>query len=158
MTDYSFMRSGGGTPPERSLSDEDQDKIHAILALFTSNGMINASEYSKICGRNGVTKEDVKYGLIYEVFEFTQRPSTMNDFEEICNEMENDVEDDDEDIEQYIVPDDEVDVFSRVNIDNVSEKDKEFVKNIHDYYDNWTNWSPSNRIEEILKNAIDTIQ
>ena len=64
----------------------------------------------------------------------------MNDFEEICNEMENDAEEDDENIDQYIVPDDEVDVFSRVNIDNVSEKDKEFVKNIHDYYDNWTNW------------------
>ena len=57
-----------------------------------------------------------------------------------------------------IVPDDKVDAFSRVNIENVSEKDKEFVKNIHDYYDNWTNWRPSNRIEEILKNAIDTIQ
>lgn len=164
MTDYSFMRSGRGQSVERTLSDEDQDNIRSILALFTSNAMINGAEYSKICGRSGVTKEDVKYGLIFEVFEFTQRPSTMSDLKELREEMENDDDDDDEDddgwedMDDFVVPDEDVEEFKRVNIDDVPEENKEFVRKIHAYYDNWCNWRPSNRIEEILKNAIDTIQ
>ena len=159
MTDYSFMRSGLGGSVERPLSEDDQTNINSMLTLFTSNAMMTGVKYSKICGRNGVSQEDVKYGLIFEVFEFTNRSTTMDDLNEIRNELkeEDDNEDNYEDIEEFIVPDDEIDDFTRVNIDDVSEENKEFVKKIHDYYDNWSSWNPSNRIEEILKNAIDTI-
>ena len=167
MTDYSFMKTGRGIPTQPELNIEDEKYIASLLTLFTSNAIINASEYSTICGRNGITKEDVKYALIFEVFEFLKNPNIISDLQEIEKdietEMDNEDDDDDqnwEDVEDSsnIVDDTDIESFSRITqtkFNTLDNSDKEFVIKIHKYYDGWDNWVPTNKLEEILKNAID---
>ena len=164
MTDYSFMKAGSGLPNQQELNIVDEKYIASLLTLFTSNAIINASEYSNICGRNGITKEDVKYALIFEVFEFLKNPNIISDLQEIEKDIETEMDNDDdenwEDVEDSsnIVNDNDIESFSRITqtkFNILEESDKEFVIKIHKYYDGWDNWVPTNKLEEILKNAID---
>ena len=68
---YGFMKSGGGqVTPQPNI---DENEIRQLLSLFISNAIINASRYAKICKRNGVTKQDINLGLMYEIREFFNR-------------------------------------------------------------------------------------
>ena len=101
MSDYSFMKSGFNSEgsamanPFEGFSEED---IQILLSLFVSNAMINAAKYSKLAGRNGVTKTDVEYGLKYEVFEFFQRDDLIQGYEEIKKDMEEELQSQEENI------------------------------------------------------------
>lgn len=84
---YSFMRSGSSiTGGSSNMFNEDQ--IRQMLSLFISNAIINASKYCKLAKRNGVTKSDINLGLKYEVIEFFDRTTLMQDFEEIKRDYE----------------------------------------------------------------------
>ena len=76
MSDYSFMRSGTATtqPSNYGLSNDD---IIQMVNLFVSNAMISGSKYSKLCERNGITREDMEYGLKYEVLTFFDNPNPI---------------------------------------------------------------------------------
>ena len=77
-SDYSFMKAGMGSIQDQNrITNVEENNIMSMLTLFTSNALINAAEYSSICGRNGVTKEDIKYALIFEVFEFLKNPNLL---------------------------------------------------------------------------------
>ena len=161
MADYSFMKSGSDMIRTNPVLDENiEQNIMSMLTLFTSNALINASEYSKICGRNGITKEDIKYGLIFEVFEFIKNPNLLADLNEVEEELLKEDTDNDEDWEDVdendnIFPENKLDEFSRIDIHNVKDKDKDFVTKYHNYYDSWGDWEPTNQLETILKDAID---
>ena len=163
-SDYSFMRAGRGnlvdTNDSENLSDHQKESIMSLLALFTSNAVTNATEYSTICKRNGITKEDIRYALIFEVFEFLKNPNLTTELKNMEEELEcMEDEDDEENWEDVsedsnIVPDDEVEVFKRINIEDVDEENKDFVTKMHNYYDNWDKWVPQTPIEKILRDAI----
>ena len=90
MSDYSFLKSGFSNTDieqEEALSEID---IAALVLLFVENAMKTASKHTIICKRNVVTKTDVTYGLIYEVFNWLKRPTLIKDFQEIKNEIEAD--------------------------------------------------------------------
>jgi hypothetical protein len=117
MSDYSFLKSGGSVLAEpMKMSDKEMEDIEIILGLFISNSIKNAAQYVEYCGRNGITKEDISYSLRYEVFEFLKRPDLLQGIEEIKQEMLNESEEDDNDGEQFIVPDDELNCFTPLNI------------------------------------------
>ena len=162
--DYSFMKSGRSllVEPEKKieLSGEEIDNIYAMITLFTENALVNACNYVKLCGRNGVTKKDIKHGLIFEVFEFMKRENLSESIKETLEELEQICEDDGdsewEDIDEDLITNDEksIDTYSRVDLDNVDDKDKEFVMKYNEHVDNWVDWKPSNKLEDILYNAI----
>ena len=159
--DYSFMKTGfNPVRQEPKLDEMDDMYIASLLTLFTSNSIVNASDYSDLCGRNGVTKEDMRYGLIFEVFEFLNNPNLVNDLKEVEKQLEyeySDDEDEDEDIDN-IFNDKNMDEFTRIDydkIDGLEDEEIEFVNKMHKYYDEWYDWVPKNELEIILKNAID---
>ena len=157
--DYSFMKTGFNPVRQESKLDEmDEMYIASLLTLFTSNSIVNASDYSDLCGRNGVTKEDMRYGLIFEVFEFLNNPNLVNDLKEVEKQLEYEYSDDeDEDIDN-IFNDKNIDKFTRIDydkIDRLEDEEIEFVNKMHKYYDEWDDWVPKNELEIILKNAID---
>lgn len=155
MSDYSFMKTGNSSVKEPDYSFNNN--LLNILELFTSNSIKNSARFIQICGRNGITGEDMKYGLIYEVFEFFNRNSNIKDLKEIELLNEND-DDEDDNISEYILPDDELQDFNRINIDDIkNESDKEFVTKLYSYYDGWGDWVPKTPIEQTLKNSIDKI-
>ena len=157
-----------------------------MLALFTSNALINAAKYVEHCGRNGVTQMDVLYGLIYEVFEFLNRRDLNEGMEEIREEYykmyefsEEDDESEDEDDKNYeyqesentniaerdfgelnnmIVPDNEIENFKRIAEEKITSENREFVEKIHRYYDNWDSWNPETPLQISLRDAINKIK
>jgi len=163
-SDYNFMKAGRSTliePPK--LSDSELESIDVLLSLFISNAMINSSTYVNYCGRNGVSTTDLVYGLRYEVFEFFSRPNLNNDIVQMTEDYrdmldnESDDEKGEDDIDDLVIPDDQVEKFKRINADNINEENKLFIEKYHNYYDTWDSWEPNTPLEIILKNGIDKI-
>lgn len=58
---------------------------------------------------------------------------------------------------ELIMPDEEIQEFSRISDENINDENREFVEKIHNYHDTWSSWTPQTELEIILKNAIDKI-
>ena len=158
MSDYSFMKSGFDNTVSEKPLDIDLKNIEILLSLFIGNAIQNASKYIKICKRTGITKDDIVHGLRYEVFEFINRKSLNDDIQQAMDDYSNwESDEDDEHFleDECIVDDCDIEPFSRVLETDILEKDDEFVKKFHNYYDNWNQWVPDTPMNKILKNAID---
>lgn len=136
MSDYSFMKSGFSGETSSPFDGFSQEDIQVLLSLFVSNSMINAAKYSKICGRNGVTKTDVEYGLKYEVFEFFQREDLMEGFQEIKRDMEASLNQESENL-KYGIEFTDKRIASReeldIEFDTIEEAEKWIEENESDY-------------------------
>lgn len=181
MSDYSFLKSGHNLVDEpKKFNQKEQENIMIMLSLFSSNALINGAKYCELCERDGVTKEDLVYGMRYEVFEFLKRDNLMESMDEMAKdyyeEMKNKSEDeeieeeeiededideqemDEEDIDDLVVPDSEIEPFERIKKDKLNKLEgdnKDFAEKMHNYYDNWDTWNPETPLEKILKNGID---
>ena len=169
MSDYSFMKSGLGNSSESkpSLNMYDIENIEILLSLFISNAITTASKYVTYCGRNGVSKLDIQYALKYEVFEFLNRSTMLDDIKHATEDYNKYIEslDNSEDevpddawncvANSIIIPDYEVDEFKRIDLSLIDDDNKEFTNKIHTHYDNWDSWIPDTPLNKILKNAID---
>ncbi len=58
---------------------------------------------------------------------------------------------------ELIMPDQEVEDFQRISEENINDENREFVDKLHHYNDTWSTWQPQTDLEVILKNAIDCI-
>ena len=169
MSDYSFMKTGlgGGSVQTPTISNTELENIEILLSLFMTNGIDNAAKYVAYCKRKGVTVMDISLGLKYEVFEFLKRKNLMNDiqketeeykkFKEELDEEESDDDVEDEDDNSHIIPDEEVEPFSRIKPEYIDDSNREFIEKMHDYYDTWDSWEPDTPFNKILKNAINKI-
>ena len=179
MSDYSFMKSGLGTGYEESgkLTEEYRETLEIMLSLFVSNAMINAAKYTEYCGRNGITKMDVEIGMKYEVFEFLNRGDIYEELAKIREELEKELEDcecesdsdepcehckesneeDKKQLEEMIIPDDELIEFSFINPDKITDENREFVEKFKAHYERYTSWEPDRPIEMAIKKAIDVM-
>jgi hypothetical protein len=72
-------------------------------------------------------------------------------------EDEGEVEVEDDGLEGMVVPDDEIQTFTKIELDNVDGSDKEFVETLYTHFDRWETWTPSTPIEISLYNAIQKI-
>jgi hypothetical protein len=84
---FGFMKSGGIADGSASALPFSESEIKELLSLFISNALITATKYSKFCKRNGVTKKDINLGLKYEVREFFNRNTLVDDMKEIQDEF-----------------------------------------------------------------------
>lgn len=167
MSDYSFMKSGLGSPGVQSpaISEVELENIEILLSLFMTNGIDNAAKYVAHCKRNGVTVMDISLGLKYEVFEFLKRKNLMNDIQKETEEYrkfkeelsDEDESDEEEDEDSAVVPDEEVEPFSRIKPEYIDDSNRDFVNKMHEYYDTWDSWEPDTPFNKILKNAINKI-
>ena len=172
------MKSGlgsGNEPSKNTLSTNDIEHIEILLSLFISNAITNASKYVTHCGRNGVSKIDINYALKYEVFEFLNNKNinddiqkATEDYNDYLDELEEESVDDvsydasvdgeSKEEESFIIPDEEVDEFSRIKLSLISDDNREFIEKFHKHYDNWDSWVPESPLDKILKNAINKIE
>jgi histone H3/H4 len=164
------MKSGLGSGNESSnsaLSVADLENIEILLSLFISNAISNASKYVTHCGRNGVSKIDINYALKYEVFEFLNNKNINDDIQKATEDYHDYLEELDEEEsddasnaedESFIIPDEEVDEFARINPELICDGNREFIEKFHKHYDNWDSWVPESPLDKILKNAINKIE
>ena len=149
MADYSFMKTGFDLTEPTTIG-EQQKQIVALIALFTENALRNACVYIKHSPRTQVTTEDIKRGLMLEVFLFTKRPGVVEKAKEIKNELENYENSDDD--ESHIVDSDEEEEEFAPNLCNCA-----FCTCITDIYKRWDDWTPSTAIEKILHKHINNM-
>ena len=128
---------------------EEKYNIIATICHFTENALKTATHYVEHCKRNAVTKEDIKRGLIMEVFLFGKRGNEMEEIVKIKKDIEEHKNDEDTDISELIIDDKEIMPFANSNCSCA------LCVNMNNIYDKWNNFTPSSQIETIMKKHID---
>lgn len=157
MSDYSFMKSGFNMV-ETGESEDMQKNVVAMVSAFSNEGLKHAAYYVKHHQtRDYITPEDIKRGMMLEVFLFNNRPDLLDRMEEIKsiiygedsegedseNEDENKEEsDEDEEPSQNFTP---------------NSCDCAICKCMNTIYNRWEKWTPSTPFETIVKEYIDKI-
>ncbi len=147
MTDYSFMKSGFN-----NLTQDNTDYIQnlsSILVAFTENAMETASKYVKHSKRNHITSEDLKRGLMMELFVFSQRENLQSQVESIKKYLYEDEDSDDE--EEEVLEVEDIDEFSESKCNCI------LCQYINNIYTHWNSYTPKSHIEEIIKSHINNI-
>jgi len=168
MSDYSFMKTGFQSPTntEGMISMEMLEEINILISYITSNAMLRASEYVAISNRSIVTREDFIMGMKYEAFSTLSSDSFQTEFDEYKQEYFNEVygeeiysEEEEEEIE--IVNDTEQEPFYEITMEEqlqLTDKEKDFVRKMHNFTKHWNKWNPKNDFQKYLKNIINQIE
>lgn len=157
MSDYSFMKTGYLNTSSNGVTEDEKLNIISLVSLFGAKAIEHATDYIYHCGREGITKLDLVYGMRYEAFEYMKNPNLYEEANKMKDEIiEQDDEDSDwEDIDDLILPDDKIQPFIRINDSKINDENREFIDKMHTYYDQWDRWEPQTPLENILKRAID---
>jgi hypothetical protein len=116
-----------------------QAAFDIIVPVLEKAGLL-AAQYSKACGRTTLTAEDLKYAMMY-----CARYQVGVDTGSILPE-ESDSDSDSEYEFETVDEDDEP--FTRYTGDD------DLMNKINECHDTWTEWEPSNKMEEMLKDAV----
>jgi hypothetical protein len=149
-TDYSFMQTGFNMVDE--VVDEEETKKNAIslVVAYSEGALRTAAKYITHAGRNVVTPEDVKRGMMLEMFLFKHRDDTLEKANEIKEELfgDNDDEDNMEDLE-----------FEGGDEDEFVESSCEcaLCKCINTIYTRWDALEPNTEFERIFQKHINDI-
>lgn len=148
-TDYSFMKSGRGDPPDDNV---DLLNIASLIVTFTQNAVQYSAIYVQHANRTEITKTDIEYALKNEVFHFLNRPDTLTKAREIKEElMDMDISDDEGEIDDEMVIDSPTEQFTK------SGCTCNLCTDFHQSYEKWKTWTPTNDLEWSLKNNIDEL-
>ena len=147
--DYSFMKTGENLVNSDEI-DETVIDMASIMTLFTKKGLENSECYVKHCKRPSITPEDIKRGMIIEMFFFSKRPGLFPEVQEVKESlMADDDEDEDEDFVSPAVEDNTP--FSE------STCPCSMCRAMNGIYLKWNSFQPSSVIEDILYRNINKV-
>jgi hypothetical protein len=135
-----MMRTGDGEMDTSQIENAAMDLFLPVMESAT----VLAAHYTKACGRNCITAQDMSYGLMYAARNVTGKhvgslyPEAYQDSdsdEESGTDSEGDSEEEDE-WTKYEGPD-------------------EMAQKMNECADTWNSWVPENPTERALKNAVD---
>ena len=148
MTDYTFMKSGHDNLISNEITEEQQNMISIIIG-FTENAMKTAAKYTTDSGRKVVLPEDIKRSMMLEMFIFNKRENILSHLEAIRKEIFEDSSDD----EEIIMEDpEEIPEFCESKCDCMVCKTMNNIRNA------WETFTPSSRLETLLKKYIDAME
>ena len=151
MADYSFMKSGFDN---LETKDETLENIGSIVMVFMENAIKSADIYVKHAKRTQITPEDIKRGLMLEVFLMKQRPNMVEQCEEMKQKIQEIIEEEENDEEEVIIGEEE------------EGDEEEFTEStcqcamcncFNTIYTRWENFTPELPMEHILVKAINEI-
>ena len=148
MTDYSFMRTGFNT----SVDEEETDKnAISVIVAFSEGALNTAAIYLSHGDRKAVTPEDLKRGMMLEMFLFKHRDDALEKAQKIKEEL-------------FGEQRDELD--QKLDDDHYDEDDEIFIENtcvcgickcINNIYTRWNNFEPSTPFETIFQKHINNM-
>ena len=148
MADYSFMKSGFDNLESK---DETLENIGSLVMVFMENAMKSADIYVRHAKRKQITPEDIKRGLMLEVFFMKQRPNMLEQCEEMKKTIQEIIKDEEENGEEMIIGEEE------------EEEEEEFTESkcqcamcncFNTIYTRWENFTPEQPMEIILAKHI----
>jgi hypothetical protein len=122
-----------------TMEEQIMDIAVNTITPVLEGSIVLAGEYSKACGRDYISSQDVKYAM-----RFCARNMVGKQMGTLFPELEEE-SDDDSDVE---IVDENPDDFTRYQGDN------ELFLRVNECYDTWDNWEPTNVIEFMLKDAV----
>jgi len=135
------------------VEDDGRDvveNIASIVLVFMENAVKSADIYVKHSKRTTITAEDIKRGLMLEVFFMKQRPNMIEQCEQMKETIKKiqDEDDDDSDEEIYV---DEDEVFKE------SECTCPMCGCMNTIYTRWDTFTPETSIEKAMAKHIENI-
>jgi hypothetical protein len=150
MTDYSFMKSGFDNLESK---DETLENVGGVIMVFMENAMKNADIYVKHAKRKEITPEDIKRGLMLEVFFMKNRPNMLEQCEIMKEKLKEIIREEEENGEVYI---DEEEESSEVFTE--SKCKCAMCSCFNTIYQRWENFTPQLPMEHVLVKAINDIK
>ena len=148
MTDYTFMKSGHDNLISNELTEEQENMISIIIG-FTENAMKTAAKYTTHSGRKVVLPEDIKRSMMLEMFVFNKRENILSQLESIRKEIFEDSSDDEE-----IIMDEPEGITEFCE----SKCECMMCKTLNNIRNSWETFTPSSRLETLLKKYIDAME
>lgn len=155
MSDYSFMKSGFDNLESK---DETLENAGSVVMVFMENAMKNADIYVRHAKRREITPEDIKRGLMLEVFFMKNRPNMLEQCETMKEKLKEIIRDEEENGESYYIDDEE---------DEEDESNEQFTEStctcamcscFNTIYQRWEGFTPQFPMEHILVKAINDIK
>lgn len=151
MSDYAFMKAGFNNVKGKDDDDEELEKnTISIILSYTEGAIITASKYVLHSKRHSITPEDIKRGMMMEMFFFNKRDDSLERALKIKEEM---LEDDSMEDEEDISCDADEEEFCE------SECKCALCKCINNIYTRWDKWSlgPKTPFEAVFKKHIENM-
>jgi len=135
------------------LEPEDPTKnIASILLVFMENAVKSADIYVKHAKRNSITAEDIKRGLMLEVFFMKQRPNMLEQCEKMKETIQKILDEEDD-------SDEEIEIYQEVEDEEFKESECKcpMCGCINTIYQRWEGFTPETPIERAMFNHINRI-
>ena len=138
--DFTFMKSGFNNLVEK---DETFENTASVIMVFMENAVKQSALYVSHTDRKVITKEDVKRGLMLELFLMGKRDDNL----EKCLSMK-------ENIKQWMNDEDDEE-----EEENEEDEDVEFEESncdcpicnvMNNIYDRWDTFQPTSDVEKII--------
>lgn len=146
MTDYSFMKSGFDNLESK---DETLENAASVVMVYMENALKSADIYVKHAKRSQITPQDIKRGLMLEVFFMKSRPNLM----EQCETMKEKI--------QEIIKEEETCIIENEEVEEEEFKESEckcaMCGCFNTIYARWEKFEPELPMEKIMVKHIDSI-
>ena len=148
MADYSFMKSGFDNLESK---DETLENVGSMVMVFMENAIKSADIYVKHAKRKELTPEDIKRGLMLEVFFMKQRPNMLEQCEEMKKKIQEIIQEEDVNGEEEVI-----DCEEETPEEEFSESKCEcpMCGCFNTIYTRWENFTPEQPLEVILAKHI----
>ena len=146
--DFTFMRSGFNNLVE---PDETFENTAAVIMVFMENAVKSADIYVKHSKRTTITSEDIKRGLMLEVFFMKQRPNMIEQCEQMKETIKKIQDEDDDSDEEMEIYGDEEEVFKESNCTCP------MCGCMNTIYTRWDTFTPETAIERAMAKHIENI-
>ena len=155
MSDYSFMRSGIGSPIQQQDVDaaQMQATLIALLHCLIRRAMLSAARFARVCGRTSVCKHDIIRALQYQARTFFDLG------EELDAEFRASLENPQASLASInaivATPHDDDAPFTCELTSTCGLDDRVFYNDVQKYHLEWDDWAPTDPLVFILKQSID---
>jgi hypothetical protein len=133
--------------------DETLENVGGVIMVFMENAMKNADIYVKHAKRKEIAPEDIKRGLMLEVFFMKNRPNMLEQCEIMKEKLKEIIREEEENGEVYI---DEEEESSEVFTE--SKCKCAMCSCFNTIYHRWENFTPQLPMEHVLVKAINDIK
>jgi len=144
------MKTGFDNLVTNKVDDKLVENVSIMIMTYADGALRTATTYISHGTRTIVTAEDLKRAMMLEVFLIEKRPDLITRAEEIKKELFDDSEEVEEDgDENIIVDEEEVEAFTPNTCSCA------LCASINNIYQRWEIWTPTSRVQQILKKHID---
>lgn len=146
--DFTFMRSGFNNLVE---PDETFENTAAVIMVFMENAIKTAGMYVSHTDRKEITPEDIKRGLMLELFLMGSRDDNLDKclaMKQNVKEWMNNDTDEEEEEEEYDEEEQDEEEFEE------SQCTCAICNVMNNIYDRWDTFEPSTKIEQVIYNHL----